>query len=337
MAPSLLAVAPVAHPGGAETALLRLLGGLAARDWTITLSTPGPGVIADTGECAGWAAARLPVGGLKARAGARAVASWPRATRLARRHDVVYLNGTVCGRLLPALRSTRVVLHVHDMVERVPALWRRADVIVATSEAAGARLQGLVTHIVHPPVDPEPTELPAPWGPAEGPVIGYVGRIEPLKGTLDLARAAPAIRAGAPGARVVLVGDDDFGVDASYAADVRRSDDVEHYGWIKGAAGLMRHLDVLVLPAWRESAGMVLAEAMAVGTPVVATRVDGVPEIVQDGVTGILVEPGRPDELARAVLEVLARRAEMGAAAARHARRFHTEAYIDAVERLIAP
>jgi glycosyltransferase involved in cell wall biosynthesis len=81
----------------------------------------------------------------------------------------------------------------------------------------------------------------------------------------------------------------------------------------------------------------VLAEAMAVGTPVVASRVDGLPEVVEDGVSGRLVPPGEPDLLAAAVLEVLARRGEMGTAARERARRFFVEDYVDRVEALIAP
>jgi glycosyltransferase involved in cell wall biosynthesis len=75
---------------------------------------------------------------------------------------------------------------------------------------------------------------------------------------------------------------------------------------------------------------------MAVGTPVVATRVGGLPEVVRDGVTGRLVAPGRPDQLAAAVLDVLAHRARMGAAAAEHAVRFHADRYAELVEGLIA-
>ena len=74
----------------------------------------------------GWRA--LPLGGLGRGTGARALAAWPLARRLARAFDVVYLNGTVCGRLLPALPpgAARRVLHVHDLVRRVPRFWRRA-------------------------------------------------------------------------------------------------------------------------------------------------------------------------------------------------------------------
>jgi glycosyltransferase involved in cell wall biosynthesis len=336
---SIIGVAPVSHPGGAETILLRLLGGLDERGWRITLSTPGSGPVRNAGREAGWATVSLPLGGLRRRRGARAVGSWMRARRLAGNHDVVYLNGTVCGRLLPALRGSgaRLVLHVHDVVARVPGIWHGADVVLADSQAVADRLDGLDAHVVYPAVDPDPPPIDPPWPPGDGPLIGYVGRIEPRKGVRDLVRAAPAIHAGAPTARIVLVGDDDYGVDAHYRDAVIGADGIEHYGWVDGAASLMRHLDVLVLPSHREPAGTVLAEAMAVGTPVVATRVDGLPEVVDDGTTGLLVSPGAPDELAAAVLRVLEARDRMGAAAARHAGRFHTDVQVAAIERLIAP
>jgi glycosyltransferase involved in cell wall biosynthesis len=266
------------------------------------------------------------------------VRSWRHARTLARTADVVYLNGGVCGRLLPALpRGPKIVLHVHDMVDRVPSFWRRADVVLADSFAVAARLRGLRAHVVYGPVEQDPPPAVAPWPTGNGPVVGFVGRIEPRKGPLDLIRAAPAIRAGAPGVRVVLVGDDPYGTDPEYIRVVRGAPEVEHHPWCANAPGLMRHLDVLVLPSRGEPFGTVLAEAMAVGTPVVATRVDGLPEVVEDGVTGRLVPPGEPDRLAAAVLEVLARRDEMGAAARRSAQRFSAEDYVERVEALIAP
>ena len=97
----------------------------------------------------------------------------------------------------------------------------------------------------------------------------------------------------------------------------------------------MRHLDVLVAPSRQEPFGTVLAEAMAAGTPVVATRVGGLAEVVADGVTGRLVDARRPDELAAAVLEVLADRERMGAAAREHAQQFGADAYADRVEAIL--
>ncbi len=116
---------------------------------------------------------------------------------------------------------------------------------------------------------------------------------------------------------------------------MRQADGVEHVPWVPDGAAVMRHLDVLVAPSRQEPFGTVLAEAMAAGTPVVATRVGGLAEVVADGVTGRLVTPGRPDELAAAVLEVLAARERMGAAAHERAQRFGADAYADRVEAIL--
>ncbi|HET9102337.1 MAG TPA: glycosyltransferase family 4 protein [Solirubrobacteraceae bacterium] len=333
----LLAVAPVDAPGGAEIGLLRLLARLGPRGWQITVTTPGEGPLSAAARAAGYAWAPLGLGGLGRRTGMRALASWPRAGRLAAAADVVYLNGGVCGRLLPALPAGRArrVLHVHDIVDRVPGFWRRADLVLADSAAVAARLPGLGARVVHVPVETDPPEARAPWSRDGGPVIGFVGRIEPRKGTLDLVRAAPAIRAGAPGARIVVVGEDTFGVDPDYARAVCTSPEIEHHPWTGDAPGLMRHLDVLVLPSRQEPFGTVLAEAMMAGTPVVATRVGGLAEVVRDGLTGRLVAPGDPAALAAGVLDVLAHRDTMGPAAAQDARRFSADRYADRVEALL--
>jgi glycosyltransferase involved in cell wall biosynthesis len=330
----LLAVNAVDRPGGAEVGLLRLAERLRERDWEITLTSPREGPLSD----AGYPWLRLDVGGLGHGEGARAVGSWPRALRLAQRFDVVYLNSTVCGRLLPALRGTRTVLHVHDIVDRVPRHWASADVVLADSQAVADRLDGLEAHIVYCPIELDPPAAEAPWGRnGAGPVIGYVGRIEPRKGVLDLIAAAPAIRAGAPQAQVVIVGDDPWDAFPEYLAEVRAARDVVHVPWQDNAAGLMRHFDVLVAPSHQEPFGTVLSEAMAVGTPVVATRVGGLAEVVDDGVTGALVEPGEPEALAKAVLDVLTRREAMGTAARAAAQRFGADAYADRVDALIKP
>ncbi|MEY2517599.1 MAG: hypothetical protein QOJ89_4957 [bacterium] len=321
----------VAHPGGAEIGLLRLARRLVARGHELTLATPAPGPLDDAGH----PVVRLALGGLDRGAGARAIGSFPRAARLASKADLVYLNGTVCGRLLPALRGHRTVLHVHDIVDRVPRFWSSADAVLADSLAVADCLPALGAHVVYCPVELDVPDTPAPWPAGDGPVVGFVGRLEPRKGPLDLIEAAPAIRAGAPGARIVVVGDDPYDSDPAYARRVREAEGIEHVPWVADGAAVMRHLDVLVAPSRQEPFGTVLAEAMAAGTPVVATRVGGLAETVADGETGLLVAPGRPEELAAAVLEVLARREQMGAAARVRAARFGADAYADRVEPIL--
>jgi len=333
----LLAVCQVDRPGGPEIGLLRLLRRLEARGWEITITSPGEEetALAD----AGFPWEPLEVGGLAHGAGARAVASWPRARRLSRDTDVTYLNGTVAGRLLPALRGHVTALHVHDIVERVPRHWHGADLVLADSKAVGGRLHPLDVHVIGCPVELDPPRAPAPWPTREdggGPVVGFVGRLVPRKGALDLVKAAPAIRAARPDVRVVVVGDDPYeDEDSDYAIAVRASADVHHVGRVAEAAGILAHLDVLVLPSRQEPFGTVVAEAMAAGTPVVATRVDGLPELVTDGVTGALVEPGDTAALAVAVLRVLDQRDVMGAAARQAAERFGGDVYADRMEELL--
>ncbi|MEA2185578.1 MAG: hypothetical protein QOK16_589 [Solirubrobacteraceae bacterium] len=330
----ILAVCAVAHPGGAEIGLLRLAKRLLARGHELTLATPGPGPMDEQGL----PVVRLALGGLERGAGARAVPSFPRARRLARDVDLVYLNGTVSARLLPALAGRRSVLHVHDIVERVPRHWSLANAVMADSAAVAERLTGLEAQVVYCPVELDVPEVPAPW-PADsatnGPVIGFVGRLEPRKGPLDLIQAAPQIRAGAPGARIVVIGGDPYDSDPAYAEQVRNAEGIEHVPWVADGAAVMRHLDVLVAPSRQEPFGTVLAEAMAAGTPVVSTSVGGIAEVVADGETGRLVAPGDPEALAAAVLDVLRDRARMGAAARQRARRFGADAYADRVEAIL--
>jgi len=332
VSPSLLGVNAVDHPGGAEVALMRLAPRLAARGWTVGLTTPS-----DAGPMTqlGYEHVKLDVGGLGSGEGARAVASWPRALRLGSRWDVVYLNSAVCGRLLPALRAARTVLHVHDIVERVPRHWSQAKLVLADSQAVADRLEGLDAKVVYCPIDLDPPPAPCPWAANGAPVIGYVGRIERRKGALDLVAAAGRIRERVPGARIMVMGGDPYDADPAYLAAVRASDTVEHLEWVENAPGVMRHLDVLVAPSHQEPFGTVLSEAMAVGTPVVATRVGGLAEVVEDGVTGALVAPGSPDELADGIARVLADRKTMGAAARQAARRFDADTYADRLEALL--
>lgn len=332
MSPSVLGVNDVDEPGGAEVALLRLFSRLPSRGWELGLTTPGGhGPMARLPH----EHAKLDVGGLGAREGARAVASFPRALRLGARWDVVYLNSTVCGRLLPALRSACTVLHVHDIVDRVPRHWAHASVVLAASEAVAERLDGLDPQIVYCPIELDPPATPPAWPSDDRPVIGYVGRLEPRKGVTDLIAAAGHIRERVPGARIVIVGGDPYDADPAYVAAVRASRDVDHVEWVANAPGLMRHFDVLVAPSHQEPFGTVLAEAMAVGTPVVATRVGGLPELVDDGVTGVLVAPGDPAALADGIARVLADREAMGAAGREAARRFDAEGYADRLDAIL--
>ena len=96
----------------------------------------------------------------------------------------------------------------------------------------------------------------------------------------------------------------------------------------------MGSLDALLVPSWEEPFGRVVVEAMALGLPVLATRVGGPAEIIHDDVDGILLAPRMPDEWADALVRVMESkdlRARLSTAAGRRARNFALDAHVRAM------
>ena len=147
--------------------------------------------------------------------------------------------------------------------------------------------------------------LPAGFAGEDDVVCGWVGRMEAIKDPVALARAfAAARRGGGAGARLrlVMVGDggERAAVERALAAGGARG-----AAWLAGArddvAELMRAFDVFVLPSRAEGISNTILEAMATGLPVIATRVGGNPELVEEGITGTLVPPRDAQALAAAL------------------------------------
>ncbi|HEU4401134.1 MAG TPA: glycosyltransferase [Candidatus Polarisedimenticolia bacterium] len=138
-------------------------------------------------------------------------------------------------------------------------------------------------------------------------LIGAVGRLdEPKKGLSVLLAAARILVREVPEIRLALVGD---GPARALLERRAAQEGVSHRATFTGErrdiAAVMRALDLLVLPSIWEGFGLSLLEAMAAGLPVVASRVGGVPEVVVDGETGVLVPPGDPQALASACAALL--------------------------------
>jgi glycosyltransferase involved in cell wall biosynthesis len=214
------------------------------------------------------------------------------------------------GAAIAGLRATR------DLTLR-----RAADVLCPSAYLAGlARAWGVERVDVLPnPVDVPPDlpprdELRAKHG-LTGPTLVFSGRLVPQKGLDTLAAAAARV----PEATLLVAGDG------------------EERGHLDGAARLLgalprdevlellRAADLAVLSSRWENFPHALVEALAVGTPVVATAVGGVPEIVRDGENGVLVPPADPDAFADGIRRALADRDRLAAAAAGSVERFEPE------------
>jgi glycosyltransferase involved in cell wall biosynthesis len=149
--------------------------------------------------------------------------------------------------------------------------------------------------------------------PAGGPLVTVISRLNPMKGIEHFLQAAQQIAARLPEVRFLVVGDCEAAPGrASYrsflegrAARLGLAGRVLFLGFRSDVADLLAASTVSVLPSLSEGLSNVLLESMAVGVPVVATRVGGNPEAVEHGVTGLLVDPGDPSGLAHAITLLL--------------------------------
>jgi glycosyltransferase involved in cell wall biosynthesis len=138
-------------------------------------------------------------------------------------------------------------------------------------------------------------------------VVGALGRFEAQKGFDRFLHAATSVAESVPDARFEIAGDGEERDNLIRLAHrLGLADRVRFAGWVADSFAFLDGLDVLVFPSLpREGMPWVVLEALARGVPVVATRVGGIPEVVRDGVEGLLVPPGDSEAIARAVTALL--------------------------------
>jgi len=257
------------------------------------------------------------------------LASFARAARRAsRRADLVHAHWLPAG-AVARLTGRPYVVQLWgtdvELARRAPALARpilaRARLVVCASQALAAAARELGAREVR--VIPSGVELPADVpDPLEPPHVLFAGRLSREKGVLELVEAAR-------GLPLVVAGDGPLRDRVPQALGM-----VPHHELLR----LFARAAVVACPSHREGFGVVCAEAMAHGRPVVASAVGGLLDLVRDGETGLLVPPGDVAAL-RAALERLLTdaglRRRLGAAARERARAVlsweaHTEAMLDA-------
>ncbi len=290
----------------------------------------------------------------------------PRLMRLLRREriGIVHAHGQDASILAAAVRcASRVPLVVTRHVLDEPsgdwrqslrarfalAAIRRADAVVAVSSAAADRLAEIAglprnaIRVIHNGIDLDRFDQPdliARRAEIRG-ALGFdpdallvivPAVLREGKGHEVLLDALPWLRARIPSVRVTFVGGGER--EAALRSRARsHGDGVTFLGPREDIPDLLAACDLVVLPSLAEALPTALIEAAAAGRPVVATRVGGAPEIVEDGRTGLLVSPGDPAALADAIATVLAdrdRARAFGEAARRRAReRFALDLHIE--------
>jgi glycosyltransferase involved in cell wall biosynthesis len=220
--------------------------------------------------------------------------------------------------------------------------YRQVDCFIAASEAirrillaGGVAEDRAVT--VHEGIDVEHV-LAAPrvnlhealWLPHDAPVVGQVAALVPHKGQRHLIEAARMVVRRVPDARFVILGEGEL---REPLERLVREHHLEKHVLLPGfrtdVLGCIKSFDLFVLSSVTEGLGTSLLDAMACSRAIVATRAGGIPEVVEDRVTGLLVEPRQDEALAAAIVELLGdaeRRRRMGAAGLeRVSRRFTLE------------
>jgi glycosyltransferase involved in cell wall biosynthesis len=171
--------------------------------------------------------------------------------------------------------------------------------------------------------------------PADAPAVGIIARLTEQKAhrvLFDAMAQAP----GLAGTHLIVVGDGELRRELeARAATLGIAGRVHFLGARRDLGNLLSAMDVFVMPSYWEGLPLSMVLAMGAGLPVVATRVAGIPEVVHDGSTGLLVAPGDSNALGDALARLVASasmRASLGAAARAYVLpRFGTSGYVEAV------
>jgi glycosyltransferase involved in cell wall biosynthesis len=144
------------------------------------------------------------------------------------------------------------------------------------------------------------------WLPHGAPVVGNVAALVPHKGQRHLIEAAHLVVQAVPDARFIILGEGEL---REHLEHLVREHHLEKHvlmpGFRTDVLGCIKGFDVFVLSSVTEGLGTSLLDAMACGKPIVATRAGGIPEVVEDGVNGLLVEPRDHHALAEAIVRLL--------------------------------
>jgi glycosyltransferase involved in cell wall biosynthesis len=248
--------------------------------------------------------------------------------RETRRADVIHIHGPwwlpglfalVIARMrgLPAVLTAHGSLIVGDrhsgsgitrsMKATVrPFVDRLCDAIVYASPKEFAlsrtRASARKSVVVWPGLEVAPESVPSADVGATTFVVGFLGRLHPVKNLETLIRAV-SLLSGDRQLKLAGDGEENYvGTLRKLAQDEATGTDIQFLGKVDGAAktSFLRHIDVLVLPSWSESFGLAAAEAMLVGTPVIVSDRSGIADLVRSHDGGLVVSP-TPQAVAAAI------------------------------------
>jgi glycosyltransferase involved in cell wall biosynthesis len=238
-----------------------------------------------------------------------------RFLRLLLRHRVVLVHQHFGGRLprlLAHLTGAKAVMHVHSRADEASGQIKGqlhvewADAVIATSVAIAHAVVGPIPVVAYPFVPSRALSIGLHRCDSTTIVIGAARRLARLKGLGDLLDAVALLHSEFPNIRLEIAGTGPLRADLEQRTErLGIREQVRFLGWREDMANVLAGWDIAVVPSRDEGFGIAALEAMWAGLPVVATAVGGLPEVVLDRVTGLLVPAGEPTALAEALRELL--------------------------------
>jgi glycosyltransferase involved in cell wall biosynthesis len=240
------------------------------------------------------------------------------------------------GRLAAALAGVPVILHtahgwsfndtqprwkraLYVALERLAARFSTRLIVVSSRDREKGLRLGIGRpeqyEIIHSGIDAELFSTPDRPGESvraalgfepSHKVVGTIACLKPQKAPLDFVRAAAAAHSEDDNLRFFIAGDGELRPQlTALVKELGLQEVVRLLGWRRDVTDLLHAMDLFLLPSLFEGLPRSVLQAMAAGVPVVATAVDGTPEVIEDGVTGLLTPPGNPEVAARRVIEML--------------------------------
>jgi len=319
----ILFVTPQMTTGGAEKVIYDLTVGLMGRGHSVGVASSG-GHLANELEGLGATIHHVPT--LRGKGPDRVLRSAMTLSGILRSGGYQVVNShaymtaieTWLAGLVSGVRPPKVfTLHLQETQWMYPLMGRtagflaRRTVTVCRStldRLAGSGLSRHQMRLIYNGVDVESFTMSRKGQAGDSLKVGVVARLVERKGHRFLLQAMARLSTDetCPTFTLEIVGDGPVRADLeNLTRELGLSDSVTFLGDTKDVPSVLADLDIFVLPSTYEAFPVSLVEAMCSGVAIVATNVDGVPELVEDGVTGVLVPPANVDELAGAMKELL--------------------------------
>jgi len=324
------------YVAGAEISLLTLMQNLDAKYYQAVLLTSEKGPLTQEAALRGITWFAQPFPWFSRRCPWQYGLSIYRLYRTIRANDIDLVH-TNCDHSLRyvmhacGLARVPYISHVRDFVrtwfrpEKVAALNRAARVIANSHAVAQACIQAGIAEervtTIYNPIDVEAFQAASPIAalrlrselniPATALVVGIVGQIHPVKGHKEFIESGLQLVARVPGIHFLIVGAAHGESNELFLAALKGrvlgstyADRFHFVGFRTDIPVMMKAIDILAVPSWTESFGRVAVEGMASGCAVVATNAGGLPEIITDGVDGLLIAPRDVEALTAALYQL---------------------------------